>query len=300
MYAKRVIKDIETYFSRYCESSSNQMLYYSTKHLLDFLCSFDMVRTILSDLKKKYPYDLKTLKRHQETGGPIIIKEVGLNRTQYVSYVLHFLEYSYSQTGIIKFYDEVPWICYSDKDYNIKERIQLFKTEVVKPLCDYIIDELRKYVSLIDVIERYKNRTMRFESPYPEYFHERKVQDKLALYLYDRGYLVHREEDLTNGKPDFLFSDDEGTPFVIEVKYVKEKVCPSSFNSYTSQLRDYVNKLESHVGVLCIFTTSDHEYLWENAPDNMKLITIYVGGKKPSERNTQNICIDFKSSCLQK
>lgn len=300
MYAKRVIKDIETYFSRYCESSSDQMLYYSTKHLLDFLYSFDMVRTILSDLKKKYPYDLKTLKRHQETGGPIIIKEVGLNRTQYVSYVVHFLEYSYNQTGIIKFYDEASWICYSDKDYNIKERIHLFKIEVVKPLCDYVIDGLRKYVSLTNVIERYKNRTMRFESPYPETYFERNVQDKLALYLYDRGYMVHREEDLTNGKPDFLFSDDEDTPFIIEVKYVKEKVSLSSFNSYTSQLSDYVNKLESHVGVLCIFTTLDYEYIWKNAPDNMKLITIYVGDKKPSERNIQYICIDFNSSSLQK
>ena len=40
-------------------------------------------------------------------------------------------------------------------------------------------------------------------------------------WLFDNGYLVHREDDLSNGKPDFLFSDEDSNPYIIEVKYDK-------------------------------------------------------------------------------
>ena len=43
MYTKRVINDIETYYSRYCESISDQMLYYSTMHLVSYLYSYSIV-----------------------------------------------------------------------------------------------------------------------------------------------------------------------------------------------------------------------------------------------------------------
>lgn len=36
MYTRQIIKDIETYYSRYSESTSDQMLYYTTKHLIIF------------------------------------------------------------------------------------------------------------------------------------------------------------------------------------------------------------------------------------------------------------------------
>lgn len=145
-------------------------------------------------------------------------------------------------------------------------------------------------------MEGFKNRTMRFETPYPVRYSERDAQNKLALYLYDNDYLVHREDDLSNGKPDFLISDEERNPYVVEVKYVKVKRFSSKkLKTYTSQLRDYMNKLDSYVGVLCIFTTQDYEFIWHNKPADMEIVTIYVGKLKPSERNTKNICLDFYS-----
>ena len=296
MYTKQVIRDIEIYYSRYLESTSDQMLYYTTKYLLDFLRSFEVVKTILSNLKSKYPYDDERLEMDQNMEGFSIIKQFGRDRTQYVSYILHLLDYSYNkQNAICDFYDETPWICYSNDEYDKKERIRLFKIEVVRPLCDYVIDELRKYVSLIDVLEMYRNRTMRFETPYSKEITERQVQNQLAIYLFDRGYMVHREEDLTNGKPDFLLSDDERNPFIIEVKLIKEEIHPSVFKSYTSQLRDYMNKLKSYTGVLCIFTEKDYDFVWNNKPNNMTIITIYVGATIPSKRNTQTISLDIQS-----
>lgn len=293
MYLKQIIKDIEIYFSRYCESTSDTMLYYTTKHLLDFLNSFDIVKVILINLKNEYPYDKNAFEQSQN--GFEIIKHVAQCKKQYVSFVLHFLEYSYTTDSIEDFYDEASWICLSNKEYDKKERIKLFKIDVVKPLCDYVTDELGKNVSLLYVLDRFKNRTMRFESPYLEDYAERDVQNKLALYLFDSGYIVHREENISNGQPDFLFSDEDKNSYIIEVKYITNKVSNKNLKAYTSQLRDYVSKLNSRIGVLCIFTTQDYEFTWLNKPYNLEILTIYVGGLNPSERNTKIISLDFNS-----
>ena len=255
--------------------------------------SFDIVKVILINLKNEYPYDKNAFEQSQN--GFEIIKHVAQCKKQYVSFVLHILEYSYTTDSIEDFYDEASWICLSNKEYDKKERIKLFKIDVVKPLCDYVTDELGKNVSLLYVLDRFKNRTMRFESPYLEDYAERDVQNKLALYLFDSGYIVHREENISNGQPDFLFSDEDKNSYIIEVKYITNKVSNKSLKAYTSQLRDYVSKLNSRIGVLCIFTTQDYEFTWLNKPYNLEILTIYVGGLNPSERNTKIISLDFNS-----
>lgn len=287
MYTRQIIKDIETYYSRYSESTSDQMLYYTTKHLIIFLYSFDIVNVILSNLKKEYSYEDSKIKEYEEMTGFEIIKHVAKDKKQYISYILHYLEYTFDSNQIVDFYNDASWICYNNSDYNIKERIMLFKTDVIKPLCDYVIDELRKHVSLLYVLNKFKNRTMRFETPYPSEYNEWNIQNKLALYMFDNGYDVQRENDISNGKPDFLFSDEENNSYVIEVKYVKNK--KHDFKSYISQLMDYMNKLESHIGVLCIFTTMDYDFKWTDKPNHIEIITIYVGNKKPNERNSEII-----------
>lgn len=287
MYTRQIIKDIETYYSRYSESTSDQMLYYTTKHLIIFLYSFDIVNVILSNLKKEYSYEDSKIKEYEEMTGFEIIKHVAKDKKQYISYILHYLEYTFDSNQIVDFYNDASWICYNNSDYNIKERIMLFKTDVIKPLCDYVIDELRKHVSLLYVLNKFKNRTMRFETPYPSEYNEWNIQNKLALYMFDNGYDVQRENDISNGKPDFLFSDEENNSYVIEVKYVKNK--KHDFKSYISQLMDYMNKLESHIGVLCIFTTMNYDFKWTDKPNHIEIITIYVGNKKPNERNSEII-----------
>ena len=213
----------------------------------------------------------------------------------HTKYHQHYLDYSFASNSIVDFYDDAAWICYVKKDYSLKERIMLFKTDVIKPLCDYVIDELRKNVSLLYVLDRFKNRTMRFESPYLKGYAERDVQNKLALYLFDSGYIVHREENISNGQPDFLFSDEDKNSYIIEVKYITNKVSNKNLKAYTSQLKDYVSKLNSHIGVLCIFTKQDYEFTWLNKPHNLEILTIYVGELNPSERNTKIISLDFNS-----
>ena len=277
MYTKRVINDIETYYSRYCESISDQMLYYSTMHFVSYLYSYSIVKDILLNLKKECPYNKETIEDYNKLDGFDVIKRVAQDKKCYISYVLHYLDYSFASDSIVDFYDDAAWICYGEKDYNLKERIMLFKTDVIKPLCDYVIDELRKNVSLLYVLDRFKNMTMRFESPYLKDYAERDVQNKLALYLFDSGYIVHREENISNGQPDFLFSDEDKNSYIIEVKYITNRVSNKNLKAYTSQLRDYVSKLALHIGVLCMFTTQDYEFVWHNNPNNMEIVTIYVG-----------------------
>lgn len=314
MYTKQVINDIETNYSRYSESISDQMLFYNTKHFFSYLFSIDIVKDILSNLKKECPYNEETIKKYNTLEGFNLLQLVAQDRKKYVSYVLHFLEYSFASGLIINFYVEAAWICYGEKEYTLKEKIMLFKTEVIKPLCDYVIDELRKNVSLLYVLNRFKNRTMRFETPYSTEYSERYIQNNLALYLFDRGYNVHREEDLSNGKPDFvlsgknnvhrnenqsngqsdfLYSDEDNNPYIIEVKFIKKKISENKFREYTSQLNEYVNEQYTSIGVLCIFTIEDLDFIWKNNPTNMEIITIYVGNLKPSKRNTKFITLDF-------
>ena len=295
MYIKRVINDIETYYSRYCESISDQMLYYSTMHFVSYLYSYSIVKDILLNLKKECPYNKETIEDYNKLDGFDVIKRVAQDKKCYISYVLHYLDYSFASNSIVDFYDDAAWICYVKKDYSLKERIMLFKTDVIKPLCDYVIDELRKNVSLLYVLDRFKNRTMRFESPYLKDYAERDVQNKLALYLFDSGYIVHREENISNGQPDFLFSDEDKNSYIIEVKYITNKASNKNLKAYTSQLRDYVSKLNFHIGVLCIFTTQDYEFTWLNKPYNLEILTVYVGELNPSERNTKIISLDFNS-----
>ena len=295
MYIKRVINDIEKYYSRYCESISDQMLYYSTMHFVSYLYSYSIVKDILLNLKKECPYNKETIEEYNKLEGFNVIRRVAQDKKCYISYVLHYLDYSFASNSIVNFYDDAAWICYGENDYSLKERIMLFKTDVIKPLCDYVIDELRKNVSLLYVLDRFKNRTMRFESPYLKDYAERDVQNKLALYLFDSGYIVHREENISNGQPDFLFSDEDKNSYIIEVKYITNKVSNKNLKVYTSQLRDYVSKLNSHIGVLCIFTTQDYEFTWLNKPYNLEILTIYVGELNPSERNTKIISLDFNS-----
>ena len=264
-------------------------------HFVSFLYSYSIVKDILLNLKKECPYNRETIEDYNKLDGFDVIKRVAQDNKCYISYVLHYLDYSFASDSIVDFYDDAAWICYGEKDYSLKERIMLFKTDVIKPLCDYVIDELRKNVSLLYVLDRFKNRTMRFESPYLKDYAEIDVQKKLALYLFDSGYIVHREENISNGQPDFLFSDEDKNSYIIEVKYITNKVSNKNLKAYTSQLRDYVSKLNSHIGVLCIFTTQDYEFTWLNKPYNLEILTIYVGGLNPSERNTKIISLDFNS-----
>ena len=66
MYIKRVINDIEKYYSRYCESISDQMLYYSTMHFVSYLYSYSIVKDILLNLKKECPYNKETIEEYNK------------------------------------------------------------------------------------------------------------------------------------------------------------------------------------------------------------------------------------------
>ncbi len=72
------------------------MLYYTTKHLIDFLYSYEEVKTILCDLKEEYPFKSKNPEEFETELGFEILKEVGLYKKKYISYVLHYLEHTYN------------------------------------------------------------------------------------------------------------------------------------------------------------------------------------------------------------
>lgn len=288
MNTKIIIEDIERRYMQYSRSNSDTMLYYRTRDYVKFLKSYDVVTNIIEEVKRDYPFTDKILFDNQSGDFKLpdeVMRSVGDNRESYVSFVLHYLEWTFQKENFdtLRLYDDAYWTCSSKKDYSRKERIQLFQQDIVSPLTTYIIDRLRKGLFICSVLEHFSIRAIRFKC-LQGVKNERDVQDQIALYLYDNGNENHREENSGNGNPDFLISDEEEL-FVVEIKYVKAKSKKrrKDFENWTSQLKSYMSRYSSYHGVLYIVTEDNCEYVWKNSPCNMSIMTVYIGEKKPYE-----------------
>ena len=283
-----IIEDIERRYMQYSMSNSDTMLYYRTRDFVEFLKSYDVVNKIIEDIKLQTPFTENIMidKRHGDRKLPDdIMRSVGNSRDAYVSFLLHYLEWTFSkkQFDTLRLYDDTSWTCSNNNEYSKKDRIRLFQQDVVFPITTYIIDRLRKGQLLCSVLEQFSVRAMRFKC-LQGVKSERDVQDRIALYLYDNGNENHREENSGNGNPDFLISDLKEL-FVVEVKYIKakSKKGKKDFEEWTSQLKSYMARYSSHHGVLYIVTEENLEFAWKTSPCNMSLMNVYIGDKKPSE-----------------
>lgn len=288
MNTKIIIEEIERRYMQYSMSNSDTMLYYRTRDFFEFLKSHDVVNFIIEEVKRHHPFTEKILidERIGDFKLPDeVMRSVGNSRESYVSFVLHYLEWTYKKehNDTLKLYDNAYWTCSNNKDYQKKDRIRLFQQDVIYPLSTYITDRLRKGLFICNVLEKFSVRAMRFKC-LQGVKSERDVQDRIALFLYDNGNENHREENSGNGNPDFLISDKKEL-FVVEVKYLRanSKKGKKDFEEWTSQLKSYMARYSSHHGVLYIVTEKNWEFAWKNSPCNMSIMNVYIGEKKPHE-----------------
>lgn len=288
MNTKIIVEDIERRYIQYSMSNSDTMLYYRTRDYVEFLKSYDVVNIIIEEVKRNYPFTDRILIDEQNGDFKLpdeVMRSVGSNRESYVSFILHYLEWTFQKEHFdtLRLYDDAYWTFSSDKDYPQKERIRLFQQDIIYPLTTYIIDRLRKGLFVCNVLEQFSTRAIRYKC-LQRIKNERDVQDQIALYLYDNGNENHREENSGNGNPDFLISDKKEL-FVVEIKYVKAKSRKGKkdFENWTSQLKSYMARYSSHHGVLYILTEKNCEFVWKNPPGNMSIMNVYIGEKKPYE-----------------
>lgn len=287
MNTKSIIEDIERRYTQYSLSDSDTMLYYRTRDYIDFLNSFDVVNSIIEEIKRLHPFTERVLmdEKFGRKSPRDVMRSVGDSRESYVAFLLHYFEWTFRKEHFNEpeLYKDAKWICAKDPDYSKKELIRLFQQNTVYPIATYIVDRLRKGQLLCNVLEQFSIRAMRFNI-LQGVKNEREVQNKIALYLYDNGNENHREENSGNGNPDFLISDINGR-FVVEVKFVKanSRKGIKDLERWTSQLRNYMNKYSSYQGVLYVVSEKNCKFEWKYAPSNMSIMNVYIGKLKPNE-----------------
>lgn len=294
-----IIENIERRYMQYSTSDSDTMLYYRTRDYIKYLYSYGVVRFIMEEVKQQNPFTESILldKDGHYKMPDDIMRSVGNSRESYVSFLLHYLEWTYQNEHFdtLQLYDDAYWTCSDTKEYSLKDRIRLFQQDVIYPITTYIIDRLREGLCVCYVLKQFSIRAQRFNT-LQGVKNERDIQDKIALFLYDNGNENHREENSGNAYPDFLISDKK-LQFVVEVKYVKAKYPKGKHDleKWTAQLKSYMDRYAYHHGVLYIVSEQYCEYIWKNCPQNMSIMNVYIGPQKPNDiGKAKQIEVDVK------
>ena len=293
MLEGKLINDVERRYAQYCMSDSDTMLYFNTREFMNYLSSHSVIAQIINRLCEEYPFTDEDFTENTNTEYFSFFEKITENRDKYVSYSFQFLEWGFrlQKFSQIHLYSEFTWTCSNNRDYSKKDRIKLFKTDVVYSIVSYVVDELRKGIEVCHILTRFGERAMRFKT-LSDVNDENDLQDRMGLYLYDNGYSFSREENSGNGKADFLISD--GDDYVVEVKYVgdDDHCTASDLKRWSSQLDDYMKKYSSRYGILYIVSRMDCEFMWGEKYENKSIMNVYIGKLKPSERKTTKIVMN--------
>ena len=284
---KQIIDKIEHYYQDYLNRQSDVLFNSATDELLDLVFNATICKNIVSHVKELYPISNELLEKNQNTEYFNYANDITKSKEYYISYCLHWFDYIKAK-GIYtpKGYDQDCYWLYSNIRGS-KDSMMLFKTDFIRPILNYIINQLTEENYVLYLLDRYKQRTERFKTINPEGKRELDLQQDLFLYLFDEGLELGNSTNIGNGEVDFIINVN-GNPFLIETKLYKKG---TSYKKYISQLKDYMGKVSANWGCLYIFTTEDATFEFETNYNNIFLRTIYIGNIKPSNRNTRTITI---------
>lgn len=281
---KRIIDYIEQQYQYYLNRQSDVLFNAATDELFDLITAIPICKDIISKIKKEYPVNQELLINNQNIEYFTYVDNITSKPSYYISYCLHWFDYIknkgvHSPEG----YDQkCDWLHSNMR--GPKDSMLLFKTDFVRPILNYIINQLDEEVYLLYLLERFKQRAERFGiNIHDKTTNELTLQKDLFLYLFDEGLELWHSADIGNGEIDFAINIT-GQPFIIEVKLYKKE---SNTNGYISQLKDYMEKTSANWGCLYIFTTEDVSFELGTASDFIFVKTIYIGHKKPSQRKTK-------------
>lgn len=273
-----------------------------TDFLMDSVMAIPYCKKILDTLKENYPIEESIITGNKTSTYRWLPNVIYKSKEYYLSYCLHSYEYFRRQkcsTGHTNYLEEY----YSDMKIFSQgvsvsgNRMQVFKTEFIWPLLCYVISCLNEEAHIVHALERYKQRVEMFTKGTlhkgNELIGETKLQDDLALYLFDQGIEYCKEAQVGNGKIDFSISDTEektqgigllcqNEPYVIEVKRYSNNQ-KNYIDKWAKQLKTYMGRT-LHKGCLVIFY--DEEIGLKLCDTlNFKYISIYTGNIIPSKIN---------------
>lgn len=280
MKMDRIIEKIELYYQQYINKNSDVLFNLNTINFMQKLQNLPFCKDVFDRLRKDFPFSKEKIES-VEIGYPYSKMSEYLTNDErsYYSFCLHWYDYK-----ILKNENKIDMNAAFKKCKWLNSSIDLFKSDFIRPLLDYVILQLKEELYLLYVLERFKQRVERFKTiNIATKTKELDLQKELFLYLFDEGLNLGNSVNIGNGEVDFII-DINGNPCIIEAKIYRKR---TSCKKYMSQLKDYMGKVAARWGCLYIFTTEDVNFEFENTQDNIFVKTVYVGDKKPSNRDTQ-------------
>jgi len=279
-----IIQNLENYYQQYLDLTSNVMLNLNTDSLFRRIESLPQCKQILEGLRRDYHIkeeDLRTLNSTEIHNHKKLFENHDVN--YYPAFCLQWYYYQkkHEQFGMRTYADKARWLTKTDKD--IIDKVKIFKTDVIRPIVDYIVSQIKEQKLIYYYLDRYKSRVERYTFPDLADKNEFGLQKDLALYLHDRGISFYHEPNLGHGKPDFVIDlECNDKPFIIEIKKIK-KLSEGMLDESIRQLKAYLDQFPSY-GCLYIFT-EDANYVdySKEVDDKLAIRCVYLGGKSPSK-----------------
>lgn len=280
-----VVQKLENYYQQYLDLSSNVMLNLNTDSLFSRIELLPQCKQILEELKRTHPIaddELCSLDCTEINNHKALFESH--DAIHYAAFCLQWYYYQKEQKkiGSMRTYaDKVRWLTLTSKD--AIDKCRLFKTDVIRPVLDYVISKIEEQNLIYYYLTRFKSRVERYTYNLLADKSELEIQKDLALYLFDQELPFYHEPNLGKGRPDFVIDlECNNKPFVIEIKKIKE-LTNDILEKSLRQLKAYLNKFPSY-GCLYIFTEDDNYVDYSNVTDdNITVLCVYLGGNSPSK-----------------
>lgn len=300
MNQDRIIDKIELYYQQYWDKDSGPMCKCSTDSLISRLFEIPFCSSILNQLMNKFPFTHEMIKDYQRTEIFNLLNDVSVNEEKYLSFCLHWLDYMKSIHPYVGYHSKCNWL--SKERIDASEQMSLFKKNVIKPIVEYLVLQLKNEDNVSYILERYKQRVELFKDDFVKQcielnriqnedcfmtLEELKLHKHLCLYLFDNDIEYHYSEKKGNSEIDFLLPQCNNSPYIIEVKVCKDKCDLSRIKSGVLQLKEYMDRIGTKYGCLFVYSQINYYFMSDESLDKegILLIYAYTGDETPSTRS---------------
>lgn len=279
-----IVQKLENCYQQYLDLTSNVMLNLNTDSLFSKIESLPLCNKILEELIRSHNIkeeELRILNSADIHYHKKLFEKHDAN--YYAAFCLQWYYYQKDQEsfGMKTYADRARWLTKTGKD--TKDQAMIFKTDVIRPILDYIISQINEQHLIYYYLDRYKSRVERYTFSDLAEKNELGLQKDLALYLFDQGLSFYHEPNLGHGRPDFVIDlECNDMPFVVEIKKM-QKLTQGIIDDSLRQLKAYLEQFPSY-GCLYIFTEEANfvEYS-RDIDDKLTIRYVYLGGKTPSQ-----------------
>lgn len=287
------IRYLEERYRQYCNKKSGISFNRNTDIFLEELCSMPIAKTSIEKLLKEHSVTTDIFDEDQKQDiNYLTDKFLRMEQDEYIAYCIQYLRYLRNTGKKDHYYDETIWI---DKDYDKSgDRLELFKSDYIGPIIDYIINAYKTNRYVLEKISKYKEWTERFKVlDRLKDKTEKDFQKHLAEFLFLHDVEFYKEIDTSNGSPDFILplTEKDDKPRYISQWKAGQKQYIVEIKKYTDesqiqrgciQLYTYLEQMNAE-GCLLIYTDKDIKIV--NKKWNFDVLTVYFGDKTPSRRS---------------